>query len=415
MKYLVFLLIGLVSFLHAVQRDVMGHTERFSMFGDTVQVPRTPQVSVGFVYSIDPYDVVTTVSGTGSMIQTLARAELSTGASASSVSKLRSKDSVIYRPNHESEVAMTAIFPDTCVVGNHSVVGFGNGEGSILLGCIEDEFAISHFDGVVASTVVTQGDWNLDKVMTGSDEYGNKLSKSGFILDQTKMNIFRFTYAWFGIATITIEVFGGARYGWIPLHNFDYPNKRTYPHLLNPSVPMVAYTSNTTNTTDMKLWTSSWGASNLGEPTTVGFRQFSFEVAQTGISTESVIACGRNTSTFYSRDNHIPMKIKTIQAAVDGTKNVIVRAYINPVITGGTWARYNNVSSVVDANTTATRAGGVNVGTLALAKSDSDTMRFGVAGDDTGFTMNAGDTMCITAESGSNTDVNIVVFWDELF
>jgi hypothetical protein len=389
--------------------DSAGNSQGFTIFGEAISGERLPEISLNFVYSIDPYDVTTVVSGTGSQTQTSSMAKLSTGASASSSSTLISKGYLLYHSGYQAEAGMTAIFPAACIAGSIALAGIGDSEGAVQIGCVDDEFVIRHVDGHGATTDVEQSLWNRDRAIDGDNE-------NNFALDQSKLNIYRISYAWFGTGPIVVSVFMGAKKGWRPLHVFDEPNTRTTPHMVNPSLPMTAYVSNTTNTTNIDLYTASWAAWHVGPLQDAGHRVYatsSDKAISAGV--ESHVASIRVTTTFKTRHNHIPIVAQVVKAAVDGNKPVTLKIYKNcSSLSGGGWTSINADSSITEVNTgisSFTCAGGALVDTLQLGKAESGAASL----PGQGLHTYPGDAITVTASSGQSSDVSASIQWIELF
>ena len=402
---LLFLVPSLVAFefernVNAQAKDGLGLTQKYSLFGEAQVGARNKQLQVNFGRSIDPYEVTTIVTGSGSMQATSNLAVLSAGASTNSSATIISRDVLIYHTGIQSEYAFTASWPGQCLPGAERIMRVGDDEGDLDIGCVDDEFVIRHSDGAGDITTVVQSDWN------------NPASTGPNALTTNSINIYRWSFAWFGVAQISLEFL--ARDGrWTRLHTFVYQGVREYPHLKNPSMPIQAFVKNTTNTTSQEMRTVCWAAWNVETESSITHRDYSF-VAGINHSTESHLASGRVTETFQGVHNHIPIKLRKISTATDGTKIVTVRLYKNCDLTGGAWLKYGQFSSVIESNVGVTSFSNCErlIDAVTLTAGSSPIMEF----PNGGAILRPGETMTITAESSQGTaNTSAVATWDELF
>lgn len=381
--------------------DSLGNSPKYTIFGEIFSGDRNQHLQVTFFASIDPYEVVTAVSGTGSLLATDALAVLSTGATTNSSASIRSRDYLLYNTGYQSEYAFTAMFPTTCVAGSRALIGPFDEEGGVQIGCDGADFVIKHSNGLGTVTTVTRANWDNPST---SDELNN-----GQIFTQDKIEILRLSYAWFGVATITLEWFSVG--GWRTLHQFKYPGALEVPHLQNPSLPIEAYVKNTTNNTNIQLKTVSWSAWSVRPDRSPSYRQFGF-IGGGDFTTESQVYSVRVTETFGGKHNHIPIKIERVYASTEGNKGTNIRVYRDCDITGGAWVKTDVDSSVTEVNSTASSVSCTKlVDILTLSKSDAQPLPF-ING---GLKVRPGETVTITAASAQTAEVSASATWLELF
>ena len=99
-----------------------------------------------------------------------------------------------------------------------------------------------------------QEDWNVDK-LDGSNAINT--NPSGMLLDPTKLNILQIGMRWLGVGVISYAVEDQASGVLVYVHREHYVNQHTRPHIDNPSFKISYVASNSTNTTDLRVYGAS--------------------------------------------------------------------------------------------------------------------------------------------------------------
>ena len=232
-------------------------------------------------------------------------------------------------------------------------------------------------------------------------------------LDTSKGNVFQIRYQWLGFGAIQFSIENSTTGDIEVVHTIRYANENTTASVNNPSFPFFAESANTTNATDVVMKISSIGLYIEGQDTNAGETRNTILNTKTGITTETNIVTIRNKSTYQSVLNSVVVQPDFVTLAVDGTKNSIIRAYVNATL-GGTPSytdiRVNN--SVVEYDTAGTTvSGGVLLAAFALAKSGSLSQSF----REFDFFLNPGQAMTFSAQSTANTEATVAISWGERF
>jgi len=189
--------------------DYAGHKAGYTMFGEGMVAEVTNQVNVQFQYSISNIDTTSTITGTGSTSHTQGIASIHTGTGVGSAA-VKTRDSIRYVTGHMCIAEFTAIF-----AGNEANVNSFHGPSD------STSFAAIGYQGTQFGFKITYG------ATTQFYPISSLNLGDGFILDPSKMNLYRVTYAWFGIAPITFSVLTSN--GWKVMYVFDKLNVGVVP------------------------------------------------------------------------------------------------------------------------------------------------------------------------------------------
>lgn len=255
-------------------------------------------------------------------------------------------------------------------------------------------------------TWVAQSAWNVDK-MDGT-------GKSKMVLDKTKGNIYQIRYQWLGYGDIKYYIKNQENDEWQLVHKISYSNQNTTPSVYNPTFPLCAIVENTSNTSDIVMYTASWagfieGATNGGDL----HHGISATVTNSGTA-EIPILTILNKSIYQGKINRNQIKLVYMSVGIEHTKNSTIRFRYNAALTGASFADIDTNSSVVSYDSTATGvSGGDTQFAIGLPKDGHESLPL----SDATFSLNPGDSLTITQESASVTGaVTTASFnWEELF
>ncbi len=385
-----------------------------SCFGDALSVGRDEYISINFQYGFDGYNTRSTVANGGSLITTSSMMRLSTGTNVAGSSILESKRALRYRPGHEGYAFFTAGFLNGGAAQSRQWIGLFDANNGMAIGFQNIDFAVLFRQNAV-DTVVTQANFNVD-TLDGS-------GPSGIILDPTKINVFRISYGWLGVATISYQIFR-VDCTWHTFHVIEWANEQVQPHLMNPVLPIRAEVVNTGNNTDLLLATVSWNAGILGDLSHVGQRAFSAltDPPVAVNTTERPILSIRNNTTFNGVINKIEGRIYGYGGGDFGSTSsrLILRLRLNPTtLTGSSFTPVSSGNSVMSFDTSATAlTGGILQLVLpSISAASGPTIEY-LGDTDIDVIILPGDTLTLTAQADAGAlgvDVRGFLTWAELF
>lgn len=378
----------------AVDTDAAGRGNFNAIFGDKVVSEREPDILVQFQYNIATDDVTTATSGTGAASHSTATAILTTGASTGAAS-LISVDVVRYQPGFDGYAYFTAAFS-------------GSDAGSVArIGLFDatDGMFIEHSGGVA---------YCVRRTGTADDKIAIVKPFKAADLDYTKINIYRISYGWLGVAPIAFEVYSGLVDGWVVLHAFEVLNKQTTPSINQPSLPLTASVTRTSGSGAITLHTCSWSAGRIGSHGVLSSdRSFGTSRAKAAVSTETAILTVNNAATFQGKANRVVIEVDAVSFASDGSKTATFNLKRGATLGGSPSyadvSANSSVASVDVAGTTVT--GGTNLLPIQLAKVDA----IFIPTTDLHIKLRPGETLTISASSAAASDVVASIRWRELF
>jgi len=349
MKRKLILLLFLIQYLPTIKTAAF-----VSTFGDQIVATRNDQVSLMFQYNV-PTDLLNILAaGSGTINQTQGHLQINTGTDSNGSMTATSKTSLHYSPGHEGSVFFTAAYT-TGVADSQQFIGLIDDNDGWAVGYNGVNFAIlfRRFSG--SNTYINQANFNVDPL--------NGTGPSGFTIDQTKINVFRISYGWLGVAPVTFQVLkpDGT---WIVFHRIEYPNSETTPHIENPTLPIRAFVTNSGNTSDLQLRTVCWNASIVGEDTFL--RQFIAGTENVLIDSTSdlPIFTIRNKTTFPPADpqaNKTAVRIILGLFGVEQNRTMLCQYKKNATLTGAVYSDVNSTESVVEVDTSASAVSGGTV------------------------------------------------------
>jgi len=392
--------------------DAEGKNFNNSVFGELITTARRDDVSIQFQYNIANADANTQVTGTGALIERVpaATAGVTPGAGVG-LAEIESKQAVRYRPGHEFHTMFTAFFENP-EAGVDSKIGLLNSTDGMAVGFQGADFGAWFIEG--GNINHYSGSQLLDPLD------GN--GPSGITIATNKMNIFKISGGWLGIAPLVYSIFDFNRMTWSPFFIYNGVNVDAEPHLNNPTLPMRAIIERTSGSgASSTIKTSSWRA---GVAATVETEEGSdrlqvFETSKSitgGVLTPIISWRSKTTLTadMGSLTNHVRSKLGTFTASTDGTKSVRWRLFIDGSLTGDVFADVDSHDSVLEVDTTATAiTGGTLVGGTIMGKVDSQ--RINLLAGDVPITILAGQTLTIAAISTNASDIELFTRTKEEF
>lgn len=378
-----------------------------STFGEAIVSSVQNQIAVQFRYGIPPdaiIDIITT--GTVEVIDGICRLE--TGAGGGEVS-LRSKRRVPYQAGHESFTMFTGSFTLGGIETSFQLLGLYDSSNGVAIGFDGPRFSIMiRRNGT--STFVGQSEFNRDTL----DGNGS----SGFVIDPTKINVFRIAFGWLGSAPIKYQVMkeDGT---WIVFHMIEQPNSATTTSFQYPTLPFTAKAK--CFTTNLLIKTSCWDAGIVGSQGSTAARLFTVDTAQTvGVTTETHILTIRSKTTYRGLDNFIEAVLLTMGGGATDFNNSIniLRLRTNATVTGLSYSDVNTTNSIMELSTAGTYTAGSGTSIFLLG---SNT--FGSGPQNVFFPphfplrLAPGDTITLTIQSigTAAASANGHLSWQELF
>lgn len=301
-----------------------------TIFGDRISGTRQSDVAVQFQYNIATHDVSTSVAGTGTVTQSSAQAVVASGATGSSTAQVESIDALRYHPGAEAVVYFTAEFSDAPPADGYSRAGLYNDDNGFFI-------------------YQTNSTWGVARRKATSDTSTALASFSpGFpsdcTIDMTKMNLWRISFGWLGIAPIHFSVWCGyPTPGWVTFHVIDLSNSQAGPTIENPVLPVRMEVSNGATAETVTLKTSSWNASTVNGGSHVracgpSARHFSHTDTIAASTTENSVFGLKNNTTFQSKTNLVSWKLLSIGGATDGIAGMIWKIHENATVASASYS-----------------------------------------------------------------------------
>jgi hypothetical protein len=389
-------------------QDYLNRQAHVGIFGDQIVSPRLDDISVQFQYNLASNDVTSAVTGSGVVEHNgtnFMRVRAGTGAAAGTA-KATSVDTVRYRTGHDIYVYFTCYFSAPAASGKQ-YIGLLDAVDGIAVGYNGTNFGTLYRSGGV-DVFTIQSKFNKNTML--AESFGDG---SGYVLDPSKVNLYRINLGYLGIAPIIFEVYGGTDYGWLPFHVMEFTNQQTTTHLQNPILPMRVEVESTGNAV-LDIHTPSWNAGVLiDHHDEKADRYQATRNAKTGISTETNVLTLKNMATFQSKTNRIVAELVYLSASADGSKNTIV--YVKKNATLGGVPSYTNLdatNSVIQKDTAGTTVtGGTLLFAMELGKIDARIIDL----NEFRLRFLPGETLTISASSVSASDVSVSTRIRELF
>ncbi len=392
-----------------------------SVYGELRAVPPVDVISLYFQYNIptDRLTVTETNDGTVTGNDTNSDAMLTLAAPASGdVARVETKAAVNYIPGHEITAMFTAGWPDVTgksatggIANTTQYIGIFNDTDGFAVGYNGVNFGILHRYNTNTNTFVNQSSFNIDKL--------DGTGPSGFILDQSKINIFYISFGWLGVASIEFAVIREDGL-WIPFHKIQTVNARTTPTILNPSLPMRAEVAATGGSTQVRLQTASWNASISGSKLTPN-REFTYMPAgeqQVSNTTKHPVVL-RNKTTFANKTSTARCRLVYLNVSGRSAGNIFTaRILKNPTITNPpSFTDIDASFSVVDVATDATVTKGSGTQLFATGCYGQSENTFFFIPNNIFINFYPGETIAIEIEEFGTGAVDYIfsIGWEEYY
>lgn len=365
-----------------------------SAFSDVLTTELTPIAGWTFAYTVNTDIVSTSVTGSGSVTHDAPMVVVNSGAAINSGATVQTKKVLRYIPGIGGLIRFTAIFDDP-VAGNSQLVGLTNGDNSLAIGFVGEDFGVLRKSGGTSDFITSpQLNWVPP-------------------LDFTNGNVFVIQYQWLGFGPIRFLYEDGDGDFEI-FHQIRYPNTATVTSLKNPTMYVFAESTNTTNDTNVVLKSPSAMAFREGammESLDPLLLSRTFEGTAT-VTTEVPVLSVRAKATYNSITNMIQPIPSVLSMVTDGTKSVTFRCYRGGTLTGGSWSDYNTNNSSLESDTTASAvSSGTLVASFQLSKADSLTVKL----ENWGIELEPNETITVTATSAVSNIVGVTLTMKEGF
>lgn len=329
--------------------DKDGRENFNAIFGDKYVAHRKPAISANFNYQTDTRKTIITQLNGATIARVGSLLTMSSGIQATGETTIQTIENVSYKAGRDIEWIATARF-DPPVANNSRRYGLYAEDNGVYIGYENLIFGVSVRKAGV-STFIPQSQWNTDKC--------DGTGKSGLNLNFSKINIYRITFGYLGVAPIFYQVYGGHKLGWITMHVYDIANTSESTHIDMPYLPIRASNKNSGNTIDVKMYSASVYAGTIDGMGSFdsSSREFSRRITKLALSaaTDTPIIVFHNKLTYQGVSNRIDDQLLRVGVGVEGNKPVTITLYkLKVVPTGGTWTDVDIMNSNMEVNTTAT-------------------------------------------------------------
>ena len=379
--------------------DTRGYKSINTVFSDSVVGVRYIDVAVQFQYNVYNEDTEIGLINGATLIHDNSMAILSSGINSTAEVHINSIESLRYRPGHEGYTLFTSVWFDGCKVNSEQLAGiFNENEDGYYVGCINDTFVVGLYKGGT-------------KEFISNDSFNGDLSCN---YDITKLNIYRISFGWLGIAPIKYEVF--CKNDWRTIHTIDKTNTQTMTTINNPVLPVQFHIKNFGNTQNISMGTASWNAGIInGGSEKAGRRDFSVQNSKSILANNKTnIITIKSNETFWGKTNRIDSALGYLTFATDGAKSVKFYVIRNANISGGTWSNVDTNNSIMLYNLNATYNSGSNeivehIFALQKVGDLNEIVR------DLNIHIHNNETLSIVAFSTANNDIETGIRWEELY
>ncbi len=256
---------------------------------------------------------------------------------------------------------------------------------------------------------IPQSEWGGDR-LDGSGPLAKNPSE--VTLDPTKGNVYQISYQWLGFGQISFFVENPSTGDFILVHRIEYANANILPSVNNPTLPLSAAVVNTGNTTNRTTKIGSMSGFIEGKDGDLGLIKAT-SVAQVAVAASIVpLISIRNKFAYQGKQNRVKVELNLLTVSNDA-KDIIVRAILNPVLTGASFSDISTNTSVMTEDVTATVcSGGTELFTVALNKNKSEHYQMRTFD----IELNPGNTITFAGVSeAAGTTVTVGINWKELF
>ncbi len=245
-----------------------------------------------------------------------------------------------------------------------------------------------------------------------------EMRETGTSSGMTKGNVYQIQYQWLGFGQIRFFVEHDTDGEFELVHTIDYANANTDPSILIPTLPLHMMARNSSNTSDLVMFSSSMAGFIEGRETNIWPVRHSFAAENTDVDelTEQPIASIRNDIVYQGRENRTRIWVRFVEVgASSGNKPVRMHIDIDSTLTSSAFSQLDSEDSVVSTDSTATaQTGAESQFTVTLNSGDRQFIDLSseefILGPGAVFTVSAQQTA-----AGTNSTVDVSINWVELF
>jgi len=373
-------------------------------FWENTSESKHPEIQVLFQYGIVAGLVRTTIVWSGTVTAANGNAIVWSGAAASSSAIVESEAILTYKAGQWWQAMFSLLFPWTPVAWNDRAIWFWEKDVDwFFIWYNWTSLWILHINNTV-KTWIPQTSWNWDKA-----DWTGELP----VIDTTKGNVckIQWQHLWYW----AIQFFLEKPWTWefIKIHTIEYANANLVPSQRNPSNPILAYSENTTNTTNMEIRSASMAGFVEWEDVDLWLRH-TVSVLATWTTTNKNILTIRGKSLFWWISNKVVSKPLLISASCDGNKWTTFTVVTNWTFTWTpVWTDVDTPGSTLEYDT----AWVYTIWTwepvfwFDLAKVWSDKLEL----KSFWIELRPQDTISIIADSASVTDIKATIVMNEEF
>jgi hypothetical protein len=372
----------------------------FSSFKEIITSERKVNLEMKFYYDLAPDYLLVSTSNGGTVEVENLQAKLSSTTATNGVSEIRTKQDVDYRVSQDYLATFVARF--TCsgepgnqfgVEGSNQYVGLLNTDTGLAFGFKGD----SGFGVLRRRTSMDETFYEKDVWLDPLDGTG----PSGFVIDHTKLNLYRLEYSWHGISPLICKVLNGDG-KWITFLIVNFTNLGIESSIGIPKLPLKARVEKTSGNTNVVLWLEAAQASTIGSDSEAGIRSFAVTSTATTLSNTLIpLLSIRNLSTYLTQTNKLDLVPSFITMATEGNSTTQFLLYRGGTVTGGTYNLVSATNSFAEANLAPTSfdvTGAKLEVPFALARTSSQNVKI----DDLNIFLAPGETLTLCVLSGSN-------------
>lgn len=243
-----------------------------------------------------------------------------------------------------------------------------------------------------------QAEWNVDPY--------NGTGISGITLDQTKGNIYQIRWQWLGFGLITYSIENPKTGVFDIVHKEKYANTNTIPSIASPQLPLYYCVSNTSNTTNLTLYSGSAAGFVDGKENFIGIRGGAKGKNTSVSNTEIPIFSIRNTLVYQGKINYRKTKINIISLASSHLKPVEINFYANGTLTNANFTTTNPFSSTDYDSSATSFSGGFYLFSVTLPPNTQEV--FFLTEDKYSGILAPGNTFTATARNIENSSSGTV-------
>lgn len=222
-----------------------------TIFWDSIVAWKIDEIEVKFDLWIPLELTTTTTANGGTVTESTSRAILQTSTTTNGSAKIESADRVRYSPWHDIYAYFTYAWLDWWVVGSTNYAWIFDDENGYMIWYDWTQFKAIRRKGW-SDTSYNQWSWLLDNLDWNW--------ASWFTLDHTKINIFRITFWYLGIASAVFEIYTWPAKWWVAFHYTGTENSLTELAIENPNLPIRCEIIKTSWATNVRGLSWSWNA-----------------------------------------------------------------------------------------------------------------------------------------------------------